>query len=195
MFYPKCLKPLLLLTAMIIPFGVAATGTATSATASTEVRTMVNQRAENDAPHPLQIAQTELDELFEDLEEEGQSTPFPAEEPRPTFSDLEGDSWETESVYSLLARYNCLAGFPDGTFRGEEELTRYQFAAGINACLIRLDTLLQARMDGLVTKEDLALLFRALSAIFEQPAVDPDGTNPELFLPLPLERNEEQAEE
>jgi hypothetical protein len=29
----------------------------------------------------------------------------------------------------------CLTGYPDGTFRGDRPVTRYEFAAGLNACL------------------------------------------------------------
>ena len=39
----------------------------------------------------------------------------------------------------------CLSGYPDGTFRGDRPVTRYEFAAGLNACLDRVNQLLPNR--------------------------------------------------
>ncbi|MGB7272505.1 MAG: iron uptake porin [Geitlerinemataceae cyanobacterium] len=52
-------------------------------------------------------------------------------------SDVEPDDWAYQALQSLIDRYGCLAGYPDGTFRGNRSLTRYEFAAGLNACLDR----------------------------------------------------------
>lgn len=45
------------------------------------------------------------------------------------FSDLPTTAWDYDSVKEVADRYQVMVGFPDGTFRGPEELTRYQFAA------------------------------------------------------------------
>jgi len=37
--------------------------------------------------------------------------------------------------------YGCIAGYP-GTYRGNRALTRYEFAAGLNACLDRVNELI-----------------------------------------------------
>lgn len=29
----------------------------------------------------------------------------------------------------------CLTGYPDGSFQGDRQVTRYEFAAGLNACI------------------------------------------------------------
>jgi hypothetical protein len=50
-------------------------------------------------------------------------------------SDVQPDDWAFEAVRSLVEDYNCLGGFPDGTFRGDQSMTRFQFAAALNACL------------------------------------------------------------
>ncbi|MEA5471437.1 iron uptake porin, partial [Spirulina sp. 06S082] len=39
----------------------------------------------------------------------------------------------------LVRRYDCLKGYPNGTYRGNRALTRYEFAAGLNACLQQLE--------------------------------------------------------
>jgi hypothetical protein len=51
-------------------------------------------------------------------------------------------------------------GYPDRTFRGNRALTRYEFAAGLNACLDRINELIAAATADLVTREDLAKLQR-----------------------------------
>ena len=43
------------------------------------------------------------------------------------FKDMPDDHWAAPSVYSLVKR-GITDGFPDGTFRGNESLTRYQTA-------------------------------------------------------------------
>lgn len=45
----------------------------------------------------------------------------------------------------MQLEYGCLEGYPDRTFRGDRALTRYEFAAGLNACL---DVVLQLVGDG-----------------------------------------------
>jgi hypothetical protein len=50
-------------------------------------------------------------------------------------SDVQPTDWAFQALQSLVERYGCIAGYPDGTFRGSRALTRYEFAAGLNACL------------------------------------------------------------
>jgi len=50
-------------------------------------------------------------------------------------SDVQPTDWAFQALQSLVERYGCIAGYPDGTFRGNRPLTRYEFAAGLNACL------------------------------------------------------------
>jgi len=44
------------------------------------------------------------------------------------FSDVPSSHWASEFIISLAAR-DIIAGFPDGTFRPEEPVTRAQYAA------------------------------------------------------------------
>ncbi|HEY9816182.1 MAG TPA: iron uptake porin [Candidatus Obscuribacterales bacterium] len=50
-------------------------------------------------------------------------------------SDVQPTDWAYQALSSLIDRYGCIAGYPDGTFRGNQAMTRYEFAAGLNACL------------------------------------------------------------
>jgi hypothetical protein len=62
-------------------------------------------------------------------------------------SDVQPTDWAFQALQSLVERYGCIAGYPDGTFRGNRALTRYEFAAGLNACLDQI--LAQVGGDGL----------------------------------------------
>jgi hypothetical protein len=73
-------------------------------------------------------------------------------------TDVQPTDWAFQALQSLVERYGCIAGYPDGTYKGNRALTRYEFAAGVNACLDRVNELIAAGTTGLATKEDLATL-------------------------------------
>lgn len=73
-------------------------------------------------------------------------------------SDVQPTDWAFQALQSLVERYGVIAGYPDSTFRGNRALTRYEFAAGLNAALERIDELITAGTADLVRKEDLATL-------------------------------------
>ncbi len=70
-------------------------------------------------------------------------------------SDVDTSSWAFQSLQSLIERYGCIAGYPDGTFRGNRALTRYEFAAGLYACLNSL-----AERIGALSPDELANIRR-----------------------------------
>ncbi|MEB3336011.1 MAG: iron uptake porin [Leptolyngbyaceae bacterium] len=73
-------------------------------------------------------------------------------------SDVQPTDWAFQALQSLVERYGVIAGYPDGRFRGNRAMTRYEFAAGLNAALDRVNELIAAGTADLVTKEDLATL-------------------------------------
>jgi len=75
-------------------------------------------------------------------------------------SDVRPTDWAFQALQSLVERYGCIAGYPDGTFRGNRAMTRYEFAAGLNACLDKVSELIRAGTTNLATKDDLAALQR-----------------------------------
>lgn len=77
-------------------------------------------------------------------------------------SDVQPTDWAFQALQSLVERYGCIAGYPDGTFKGNRALTRFEFAAGVNACLERINELIAASTKDLVTREDLAQLQRLM---------------------------------
>jgi hypothetical protein len=72
--------------------------------------------------------------------------------------DVEPTSWAYEALRSLVERYGCIVGYPDRTYRGGKALTRWEFAAGLNACLNAIERLIQENIT--VLKEDIDKLKR-----------------------------------
>ncbi|NEP15172.1 MAG: iron uptake porin, partial [Symploca sp. SIO2C1] len=81
-------------------------------------------------------------------------------------SDVEPTDWAFDALRSLVERYGCIEGFPDGTFRGNQSLSRYQFAAGLNACLEQIERLIDA--GNVVTADD----FETLQKLMQDFAVE-----------------------
>ena len=73
-------------------------------------------------------------------------------------SDVQPTDWAFQALQSLVERYGCIAGYPNQTYRGNRAMTRYEFAAGLNACLERINELIATATADLVKKEDLATL-------------------------------------
>jgi hypothetical protein len=74
------------------------------------------------------------------------------------FSDVQPTEWAFTALQSLVERYGCISGYPNGTFRGSRALSRYEFAAGLNACLDKINELISSGLADKVGKEDLATL-------------------------------------
>jgi hypothetical protein len=71
-------------------------------------------------------------------------------------SDVQPTDWAFQALQSLVERYGCIAGYPNGTYRGNKAMTRYEFAAGLNACLARINELIATHTADAVKKDDLA---------------------------------------
>jgi hypothetical protein len=54
------------------------------------------------------------------------------------FSDLRPSDWAYQALTNLVEKYGCVAGYPDGTYKGGQAMTRYEAAALLNACLDRV---------------------------------------------------------
>ena len=54
------------------------------------------------------------------------------------FQDVQPSDWAYQALSNLIERYGCVAGYPDGSFRGGRPLSRYEAAALLNACLDRV---------------------------------------------------------
>jgi len=54
------------------------------------------------------------------------------------FSDVYPTDWAYQALSNLIERYGCVAGYPNGTYRGQRAMTRFEAAALLNACLDRV---------------------------------------------------------
>lgn len=79
-------------------------------------------------------------------------------------SDVRPTDWAYQALASLVEKYGCIAGYPDGTFRGNRAATRFEMAAALNACLDVIS-------DRFATKEDLAALQRLAEEFSSELAV------------------------
>jgi len=85
------------------------------------------------------------------------------------FSDVKPTDWAYQALSNLIERYGCVAGYPNGTYRGGKAMTRFEAAALLNACLDRVSevtdelkklmaefekelAILKGRVDGLEAK-------------------------------------------
>lgn len=75
-------------------------------------------------------------------------------------TDVRPTDWAFQALQSLVERYGCIVGYPDRTYRGNRAMTRYEFAAGLNACMDKIQELIAAATTDLVRKEDLLTLQR-----------------------------------
>jgi hypothetical protein len=57
-------------------------------------------------------------------------------------SDIKPTDWSYEALKNLIARYGCISGFPNHTYRGEQAINRSEFVAGLNACLNKIESII-----------------------------------------------------
>jgi len=54
------------------------------------------------------------------------------------FSDVQPTDWAYQALTNLVDRYGCVAGYPNGTYKGGQAMTRFEAAALLNSCLDRV---------------------------------------------------------
>ena len=72
--------------------------------------------------------------------------------------DVSPTDWAYEALRSLVDRYGCIVGYPNQTYRGNQALSRYEFAAGLNACLNQIERLIAS--SEAIAREDIDTLNR-----------------------------------
>ncbi|RUT08152.1 porin [Dulcicalothrix desertica PCC 7102] len=82
--------------------------------------------------------------------------------------DVEPTDWAFQALQSLVERYGVIAGYPDASFSGKNAITRYEFAAGLNAALNEINQLISAGKGNLVLSDDLIILQRLQSEFAEE---------------------------
>ena len=72
--------------------------------------------------------------------------------------DVRPSDWAYQALQTLVERYGCIEGYPDGMFRGNRSLTRYEFAAGLSRCLDRINEQLAAIRQDAALKSDVEVV-------------------------------------
>ncbi len=127
---------------------------------TTEVLSAEQPAVTEVAQQPEILAQTTIDQVNRYSNEGNQNNSQSQVTSVSQFSDVQPTDWAFQALQSLVERYGCIAGYPNATYRGNRALTRYEFAAGLNACLDRVNELIATATADLVTKQDLATLQR-----------------------------------
>jgi len=60
-------------------------------------------------------------------------------------TDVSATNWAFGAIESLNAKYGCIAGYPNGTFKPENYATRAEMAALVNACVDRISEFQDAK--------------------------------------------------
>ncbi len=89
--------------------------------------------------------------------------------------DIKPTGSTAQSVPSTVERYGCVSGYSDSeaskersadrTYQGNQPLSRYEFAAALNACLNQVEKLINSNTADRVTQEDLAVPKRQLETL------------------------------
>ena len=74
--------------------------------------------------------------------------------------DVRPSDWAFQALQTLVERYGVIAGYPDGTFRGNRAMTRNEFAAGLAAVLTIIDERLLVNPTDGTARNDLATIRR-----------------------------------
>ena len=70
-------------------------------------------------------------------------------------ADVHPADWAAQALESLRERYGCISGYPDATYRGDRPISRYEFAAGLNACLEEINRLSANAIGDLATNDEI----------------------------------------
>lgn len=74
--------------------------------------------------------------------------------------DVSPGDWAYEALRSLVEKYRCIAGSGKGTFEGNRAISRYEFAATFNTCLVKMGRIVYSLNNTFSDQEDLAVLQR-----------------------------------
>lgn len=83
---------------------------------------------------------------------------------------VEPTHWAYQAVTSLVERYGCISGYPDGTFRGDQAITRYEAAAAFFACFDNVIQVIEA--DQGTRRQELESLRQSMQDLQDQLGVE-----------------------
>ncbi|MGF1601716.1 MAG: iron uptake porin [Thermosynechococcaceae cyanobacterium] len=106
-----------------------------------------NIEAEGAVEQPLLLADQSATTSVSDLMQENKSDSVGQVTSVSQLSDVRPTDWAFQALQSLVERYGCIAGYPNGTFRGNRSATRYEMAAALNACLDQISDRFASKAD------------------------------------------------
>ncbi len=74
--------------------------------------------------------------------------------------DISPEHWAYEAVRSLVEKYRCISDSQEGAFNGNRVMNRYEFAAVLNTCLLKVTRSISSLNNIFVEREDLAAIQR-----------------------------------
>lgn len=80
--------------------------------------------------------------------------------------DIKSTDWSYQALKNLIERYGCIQGFPQQTevnqqiYLGEQNISRAEFVAGLNACLNQIETIIANSKN--VAQDDVNTLLRLM---------------------------------
>ncbi len=100
------------------------------ASATTEVAPELNFEVPQETP----VAQADNSEIINQINEySGDSNALDQVTSVNQLSDI--DPFWFSAVQKMVDKYGCIVGYPDGTFKGQRNITRYEFAAAVSRCM------------------------------------------------------------
>ncbi len=75
-------------------------------------------------------------------------------------SDVKPTDWAYQALKSLIEKYGVITGLPDGTFKGNRAVSRYEFAAGLAATLDKVGDLIADSINDRYIQQDRITLRR-----------------------------------
>ncbi|MGC1248137.1 MAG: S-layer homology domain-containing protein, partial [Spirulinaceae cyanobacterium] len=121
-------------------FGVALAANAAENPVSSEYNqqeitdTEVSPELNFAASEETSIAQSDTSEMIEQINEySGDRNALDQVTSVNQLSDI--DPFWFSAVQKMVDKYGCIVGYPDGTFKGQRNITRYEFAAAVSRCM------------------------------------------------------------
>lgn len=124
----------------------------------------VNSSEQNEVQPSASVTSPLIAQNFPEAISQQQTEPSDAIENQLTsvshLADVQPTDWAFQALQSLIERYGVIAGYRDSTYRGNRAISRYEFAAGLNAVLNRVNEIIVSGLSGQVFREDLVTLER-----------------------------------
>ncbi len=101
---------------------------------------LVSEISEQELTPENYLAQTPTEDgqILNQLNEystEGQGDIDPLEQVTSVTQLSDIDPFWFQAVQKMVDKYGCIVGYPDGTFKGNRNITRYEFAAALSRCM------------------------------------------------------------